>query len=119
MPTIPVFVYGTLKRGYANHVHLRDAVFVGEASTVARYAMHVAGLPMVDHDNPVSPIHGELYRVDRTTFVKLDRLEGHPDLYRRRFVWVTLSVGGVEPAWMYFSPQPRGRIIESGRYEGT
>lgn len=114
--TIPVFVYGTLKRGHGNHRQLEDATFLGEATTVERYALHVDGLPMVDRNNPVSPIHGELYLVDRATFADLDRLEGHPIFYRRQLTRVALVEGPERAAWMYFAVHPHGSIRESGRY---
>ncbi len=57
MNTIPVFVYGTLKREHGNHRALEGSKFLGEAQTVERYALQVQGLPMVDRNNPVSPIH--------------------------------------------------------------
>jgi gamma-glutamylcyclotransferase (GGCT)/AIG2-like uncharacterized protein YtfP len=114
--TIPVFVYGTLKRGPGNHRELEGATFLGEAQTVERYALHVQGLPMVDRNNPVSVIHGELYRVDRATFADLDRLEGHPRCYCRSLTRVVRTDGTTEAAWMYFFKEPDGPIIESGRY---
>ena len=117
MNTIPVFVYGTLKRGHGNHRELEGATYLGEASTVERYALHVQGLPMVDRNNPMSAIHGELYLVDRATFADLDRLEGHPNCYRRYLTRVVLADSSVSSAWMYFFPDPDGPIIESGRYQ--
>ena len=117
MNTIPVFVYGTLKRGHGNHRELEDASYLGEASTVKRYALHVQGLPMVDRNNPVSVIHGELYLVDRATFADLDRLEGHPHCYHRYLTQVALADGSLRAAWMYFFPDPEGPIIESGLYQ--
>ncbi len=74
---IPVFAYGTLKRGHGNHRQLEDSTFLGEAVTVASDALHVDGLPMVDRNNPMSPIYGELYLMDDATFADLDALEGH------------------------------------------
>jgi gamma-glutamylaminecyclotransferase len=115
--TIPVFAYGTLKRGHGNHRQLEDATFLGEAVTAASYALHVDGLPMVDRNNPVSPIHGELYLVDDATFADLDRLEGHPLFYRRFLTRVSLVDGTVKAAWMYFGSYPSGPIVLSGRYE--
>ena len=116
MNTIPVFVYGTLKRGHGNHRAMEGATFLGEAQTVERYALHVQGLPMVDRNNPVSPIHGELYLVDSATFADLDRLEGHPRFYRRQLTRVVLADGAIRAAWMYFIEKPDGPIVESGRY---
>ena len=115
--TIPVFAYGTLKRGHGNHRLLEAATFLGEAATIARYALHVDGLPMVDRSNPVSPIHGELYLVDDATFADLDRLEGHPRFYRRFLTRVSMADGIMRAAWMYFGNDPSGPIIQSGRYE--
>ncbi len=117
MNTIPVFVYGTLKRGHSNHRELEGATFLGEAHTLERYALHVQGLPMVDRNNPVSVIHGELYLVDQATFADLDRLEGHPNCYRRYLTRVALAEGTVRAAWMYFFDQPDGPIVGSGRYQ--
>jgi len=114
--TIPVFVYGTLKRGHGNHRELEGATFLGEGQTAERYALHVQRLPMVDRNNPVSSIQGELYLVDRATFADLDRLEGHPNCYRRYLIRVVLADGSVRAAWMYFFDRPDGPIMESGRY---
>lgn len=116
---IPVFAYGTLKRSHGNHRQLEGATFIGEAITVASYALHVDGLPMVDRSNAVSPIHGELYLVDDATFADLDRLEGHPRFYRRFLTRVCLVDGTVKAAWMYFGNHPSGPIISSGLYERT
>ena len=115
--TIPIFAYGTLKRGHGNHRELEDATFLGEAVTVDRFALHVDGLPMVDRSNPVSPIHGELYLVDEATFADLDRLEGHPRYYQRRLTRVKLADQTVRSAWVYFGNYPSGPIVSSGRYE--
>lgn len=115
--TVPVFVYGTLKRGHCNHVYIADGVYVGDAETVDRFALHVHGLPRVDRHNPVSPIHGELYRVTANMLAEIDRLEGHPHCYRRGLVPVRLVDGTVAPAWLYFHPAPDGPIESSGRFE--
>lgn len=114
--TVPVFVYGTLKRGRCNHVYIADGVYVGDAETVDRFALHVRGLPRVDRHNPVSPIHGELYRVTANMLAEIDGLEGHPHSYRRSLVPVRLAGGMVVSAWIYFHPTPDGPIVPSGRY---
>jgi gamma-glutamylaminecyclotransferase len=114
--TVNVFVYGTLKRGHCNHVYIADGIFVGEAVTADRFALHVQGLPRVDRDNPVSPIHGELYRVSTMMLTEIDRLEGHPHCYRRSRVSVRLVDGTVVAAWLYFYPSPDGPIELSGRF---
>jgi len=116
--TIPVFVYGTLKKGHGNHPALEGATFLGEGQTVAPYALHAGdGLPMVDEANPISPIHGELYLVDAHTLAALDRLEGHPSFYCRK--WVPIRhPGGTGYAWLYFANQPEGPIEATGNWRG-
>lgn len=76
-----VFVYGTLKRGQANHPQLGGAPFAGVA-TMPGLDLHDLGpFPMaIDGEGRVQ---GEVYRVDAGTLSRLDRFEGAPRLYRR------------------------------------
>ena len=68
--TIPVFVYGTLKRGHGNHRELEGATFLGEAQTVDRYALHVQGLPMVDWRETEGVGRGGGARTHNLTLIK-------------------------------------------------
>ncbi len=115
-----VFVYGTLKKGYINHRLLVSSELLGRGRTVKEYAMYSMGVPIVVKDEQVSPIIGELYKVDETTLVYLDSLEGHPDWYRREEVDVLLDTDGdrqrIEKAWLYFSRDKRGTLVLSGEY---
>lgn len=114
-----IFVYGTLKNGFSNHSLLADSEFLGEASTVDMYALYAAGIPFVNKDEPISTIQGELYEVNSSTLERIDRLEGHPDYYRREEIEVfKKSIGYTETitAWIYFHPEKIGRLIEDGRY---
>lgn len=80
--TTRVFVYGTLRKGEANHRLLVGSKFVGPAATrpefklldVGPYPLLVAG---------EKTVVGEVYEVDARTLVRLDVLEGHPSYYRR------------------------------------
>ena len=112
-----LFVYGTLLRGQSNHRHLAGSALVGEAVTVDCFALYLDGLPMVFEHDPVSPIHGELYRVSPATLAMLDRLEGHPEVYRRSRVAVRVKGGSIIDAWLYFHLDPSGRIDRGGRYQ--
>ena len=115
---VDVFVYGTLLRGQANHSHLAYCVFVGEAVTIDCFALYIDALPMAFQYDPVSPIHGELYRVSPARLAALDRLEGHPHMYRRSRVSVRVKEGPTVDAWLYFHLNPTGSIDPSGRYRG-
>ncbi|KAB2888115.1 MAG: gamma-glutamylcyclotransferase [Desulfobulbaceae bacterium] len=114
-----VFVYGTLKKGFSNHRLLAGSEYLGTAQTVEKYAMYSTGTPIVLKDEAVSPIHGELYRVNEATLVALDSLEGHPDWYRREEI--SIFVDGEkgryqETAWLYFSLDRRGVLVPEGKF---
>ena len=97
-----VFVYGTLKRG--NSVRGLDrwapgAEFVGLAVTThSDYSLwNLGSFPAVSSGK--SYISGEVWSVDSETLADLDRIEGHPDFYKR--IEVNTTQG---PAWMYYIP---------------
>lgn len=82
------FVYGTLRKGYGNHPILEDSLFVGNAKSLPQYTMlHLGGFPGVVAGGTTS-IVGELYDVDDETLANLDRLEGHPNFYKRASISV-------------------------------
>lgn len=115
-----VFVYGTLKKGFGNHYLLSDAALLGQAVTKEHYALYVSGIPFVTRNKQVSPIHGEVYLVGQATLKDLDRLEGHPNWYKREQISVYLqnpdqSIKQVL-AWIYFFPNPTGRLQTDGIY---
>ncbi|EMG36207.1 gamma-glutamylcyclotransferase family protein [Desulfocurvibacter africanus] len=114
-----VFVYGTLRRSFQNHRLLSRSPCLGGAGTRERYALYVGEYPFVVRDQPVSPIIGEVYKVDPATLMVLDALEEHPQVYRREKVPVVLDDGREIEAWLYFYPRPGGRLIESGDYAGN
>jgi Uncharacterized conserved protein len=114
--THAVFVYGTLKRGFPNHFFLRNARFAGRARTVDSYALYLDEYPGVYPGQQVSPIIGEVYRVDRAMLGRIDVLEDHPELYRREECDVRLDSGEVIRAFIYFYPRAGGRLIESGEF---
>lgn len=111
-----VFVYGTLKSGRANHAVLAGARRVADAITAERYALRLAGLPMLDRDDPVSHVHGELYEVDDALLARLDAFEEHPEVYRREEVTVLDDRGMRWTAWAYFHRSPHGELLPDGRY---
>lgn len=76
-----LLVYGTLKRGHANHHHLGGAIFMGEARLEQLNLHDLGPFPMAVPG--AGHVIGELYRVSGESFPALDRLEGVPRLYRR------------------------------------
>lgn len=112
-----VFVYGSLMSGLGNHHLLGSARFkglrnqprhLGRCRTARRWTMIDLGAFPAVLEGPDGPgrVAGELYAVEADTLADLDRLEGHPDFYRR--IRVTI-LGETIPAWMYVLPPGRAR----------
>ena len=101
-----VFVYGTLKRGFANHRLLEKAHFLGEAYLPRTKMINLGAYPAVIAGG-TKEVMGEMYQVDDETLIRLDRLEGHPSFYERRQVKVFSIMPAVDTfiAWCYFLPQ--------------
>jgi gamma-glutamylcyclotransferase (GGCT)/AIG2-like uncharacterized protein YtfP len=121
---LPVFVYGTLRRGQANHNLIgREALLIlpGLAPDLALYA---PGLPYVA-SAPGSVVVGEVVFLApesyRRTLSRLDRLEGFTgsgceNHYDRVARTVHLMDGTVLTAWVYQAGALGGtRLAESCR----
>ena len=129
-----LFVYGTLRRGHANHDRLAGSRFVGPGRTAGRHAMFVDGFPYLAAGPAVHHVRGEVYAVDAATLAVLDQLEGHPTWYERRPVDVVLDaaadaaasarratdVFGDAPQVIrcetYFNDRPLGALSPSGDF---
>jgi gamma-glutamylcyclotransferase (GGCT)/AIG2-like uncharacterized protein YtfP len=113
-----VFVYGSLKRGMANHQQLQGAHWVGRA-TLEGLSLHDLGpFPMAVADaSAMQPLQGELYRVSAELLLQLDRFEGAPRLYERQRR--TLADGA--QVWIYVGRASQVRqspVIRSGCWQG-
>ncbi len=93
-----VFVYGSLKRGMANHGQLDGAACWGPA-TVPGFALYDLGpFPMaVACGEPGCAIHGECFVVSAAQLERLDRFEGVPRLYERQ----RHQLRSGEEVWVY------------------
>ncbi len=91
-----LFVYGTLKKGFHNAFYLKDARFLGEITTEAKFSMyHFGNYPAVSEMGKTA-IRGEVYEIDEAQLALTDRLEWYPEFYQR--VAIETSFGD---AWMY------------------
>lgn len=109
-----VFVYGSLKQGFHNFRLLHDAPFIGVDKTKGTL-LDLGSFPGLLAEGQTT-IHGEVYEVDGRSLARLDRLEGHPDFYKREFH--TLESG--QQAWVYFINEgyaDKRRRISSGIWE--
>ena len=95
---MPLFAYGTLKRGQRAHDLLAAATFLGEATTEPRWAL----VPLGWYPGLVPgtlAVEGELYDVPDSLWPELDRFEGVASgLYERTPVRLR---GREEPATTY------------------
>lgn len=113
-----LFVYGTLQSNLCNHSLLDKAIFLGQALAGERMALYVGRLPYLvreaRYDGP--EVLGELYLVNEEVLATLDRLEGHPNFYKREKI-VVFYEGEAEKVWAYLYPSPCGTKSLSGSYK--
>ncbi len=110
-----VFVYGTLKKGYHNHHHLKNCKF--EEAEALGFTLHASAyLPYVIQGEGI--VYGELYEVDDEILRRLDYLEGHPKFYKR--IETPIKVADrIVPAWIYIYHRAKEHpLIESGLWLG-
>lgn len=103
LPPELVFVYGTLQSQHWNNFHLDGSEFKGRGETVCRFPLIAPRLPiLLPIPGQGHQVTGELYLVPSYVLLyRLDRLEGHPNWYRRRKISI-LSDGNLHEAWTYF-----------------
>jgi len=101
-----IAVYGTLKRGRPNYPRFLardDVAFIGTGKTSNAYPLYVSGLPfLIDSPGLGYNVVVEVFAVTERVFAELDRLEGHPNFYRRQEIGVNLDSGGTAKAWCWF-----------------
>ena len=102
-----LFVYGSLKRGGANHQQLDAAEYVAKARTAARFGLRVIdGYPALVAGS--RRIVGELYRILVGSLPVLDEFEGSG------YVRQEIELDGREPALAYLSRAPGAGVPYSG-----
>jgi len=103
-----IFVYGSLKRGFALHRFLSQQDFVATASTQPHYRLFDCGThpAMVKVAVGGRSVKGELFRVDQKCLVRLDDVEGVEEgLYVRDFVCLCSPFETYRAmAWFFLSP---------------
>ncbi|MEY3545051.1 MAG: hypothetical protein RLZZ106_536 [Cyanobacteriota bacterium] len=113
-----LFVYGSLKRGMANHPELEGANGLGNARLQGLALYDLGPFPMaIACSEPGCAIEGELYQVSAALLKQLDRFEGAPRLYQRELH--RLSSG--EAIWVYVGQARQVRHVKrlgSGCWQG-
>lgn len=94
-----VAVYGSLKKGFGNHVFLQNANYLSDAKADGWDMYSFGPFPMVIPGNGTIAV--ELYEVDKQVMQSLDGLEGFPRFYNRMVIETQAPWCPVE-AWIYF-----------------
>jgi len=106
-----IFVYGTLRMGQCRNHVLSDSEYLGGARTKPEFTMWDLGpYPAVTNFGADS-IAGEVYEVDERTLAELDRIEGHPRLYRR----TDIELADGQPVQTYLYACEQGTLAYSNR----
>lgn len=98
---ILIFVYGSLKKEFQNNYLLENSKYIGEAYTYNFYTMigtKSKAFPYIINNYPDrigTRIKGEVYEISETILEKLDKLEGHPDIYTRKNIYVITAEGNI------------------------
>jgi len=93
-----LFVYGTLKKQHSRNHVLGAAEFLGEIKTLPKYTMvNLGSFPGV-LDCGSNVISGELYIVEEKLLELCDLIEGHPNFYTRKPIFLDKNTS----AWAYF-----------------
>lgn len=119
-----VLAVGTLKRGFPLHDQgLSDARYLGDYRTCASYPMLIAGpwyAPMVLNEPGVGrQVKGELYEVEHSTLMALDRLEsvGKPGNFREPVEVEPVAGGPAISAFVYMKSRELAQPAHSGYLE--
>ena len=104
-----VAVYGTLKKGYNNYYsYLSTAKFIGSGSTKEKYPLIIRSLPyLIDKGGHGYNVDVDVFSVSDAKLKELDRLECHPNWYRRRKVDIKLNATTLS-CWVYFNIKEDG-----------
>lgn len=87
-----VLVYGTLKKGFYNHILLEKSKFIDSGyffiENTSLKANKDFSFPylFLNKQGEDNFFYGELYEINEETLKSLDQLEGHPDFYQRIYV---------------------------------
>jgi gamma-glutamylcyclotransferase (GGCT)/AIG2-like uncharacterized protein YtfP len=122
-----LFVYGTLRKGFALHSHLKKSTVkeVGEGY-IHGLLYDLGEYPGAIETSASTKIIGEVYAIrDQKALEKLDKIEEfnpeevHKSLFIRKKTTVKLKSGDEISAWVYFlSKQPKdAQLIKSGDYK--
>lgn len=81
-----LFVYGTLKSDKSRSQILESAKLLGHCVLDDKFSLYYSpelDYPLLYPSEVSHYIHGEIYEVPKDMFQYLDKIEGHPQLFKR------------------------------------
>ena len=117
-----VFVYGTLKRGHQRHSALSNSPLIAQ-ETIKGTLLNLGNFPgFIPEGN--EDVHGEIYEITPQILSLLDRIEGHPDFYKRQLIATEHQHMHQKDVWVYCLPESylqeaNYKRIPSGIWEGV
>lgn len=114
MTELPLFVYGSLKRGYgANARYLQSEKFV-DCGVINGTLVNLGAFPGFIQKG-TDLVKGELYELSKQALASVDRYEGNGSLYDRIMVTVTMPDGRNLRAWTYEFSRKDDKFVEQNR----
>ncbi len=115
---VSLITYGTPMRGEHNHHLIRSAHSITPCTIVGTLYDTGFGFPAFTQDGDTA-VQAEFVRIPRSKWDAVDRLEGYPDLYTRKFITAKLADGNVAGGWVYIMNElpPRADVIRSGNWK--
>ena len=113
-----VAVYGTLKKDYSNYYsYLTNSKYIGKGETKDKYPLVISGLPyLIESKGQGHHVEVDVFKVSSSKLIDLDRLEGHPNWYRRKQIDIKLIDGKVLSCWIYFNIRERAVGVSHKSY---
>lgn len=103
---VKIAVYGSLKRGFGNHRLIAAALISCKPCRITgRLYDTGCGYPAFIVDPDGYTVQAELMTLNARILAAVDRLEGHPNFYKRTLLECVTDAGQIEKAFVYVMPK--------------
>ena len=122
MSKILVAVYGSLRKGFHNHVVLGDSKYLGEFKTLPEYSLYNLGSYPGLKENGKTSVITEVYEITKDVSLDLDWLEGYKEgvvdnsFYDKKIIQTTF---GDAYLYIYIPKVNENNLIESGDWKNN
>lgn len=111
---LPLFVYGSLKRGYGAYGrYLANETFV-DCGVINGTLVDLGAYPGFIQKG-TDLVKGEVFEISKKTLAQIDRYEGAPSLYERIIITVNMPDGRNLKAWTYEFSRKDDKFVEQHR----